>query len=95
MERATQKAREEFVAILTRELVGTHSIPVILHAANLLMRHGTTYARIQEDWCNREMSERETARVEKREQQLEARIATICVNVGTGVVFGGDPAAQR
>ena len=75
-------------------------------AANLLMRHGKTYARVQEmvcngvEWMQHDTNEsfskrqaRHEAWTEKREQQLERRMRQIVQSLGEGfgVVFSGDP----
>lgn len=69
-------------------------------AAELLCRHGKTYARIQEGNCNgpgdfasAAQIDRWQAAFEKREAQLEARIKAIVAELGPGfgVVLSGDP----
>lgn len=76
------------------------------HRAELLLRHGRTYANIQEMCCNgpgtwygesnesfQKRQERHDKWIEKREQQLEKRIRQICKELGDGfgVIFQGDP----
>jgi hypothetical protein len=108
MTRKEAEARTEFENILLQ----SNSKPVAAggmparDAARLLMRHGRTYARIQEAICNGvgtwhgESNEsfgkrqaRHEAWTEKREQQLERRIREICAALGPGFepVFNGDP----
>ena len=75
-------------------------------AAKLLLRHGKTYARLQEMNCNgvgtwynedpqsfAKRQERFEKYLEHREQLLEKRIKAIVAELGPGfnVVFGGDP----
>jgi hypothetical protein len=60
---------------------------------SLLCRHATTYGRIQIRWANEEMSERETARLEAREERLEAIMAKLAAELPgvERIEFGGDP----
>lgn len=87
---ATQVERYKFTQKMRDELGATYGMAVVGMATQLL-RHGTTYARYQEDWCNVEMSEEETTRREAREGRLEARIAELCEPFDVQPVFGGDP----
>jgi hypothetical protein len=63
----------------------------------LICRHATTYARIQEAWTSVEMSERQTARVEQQESNIERRIIDLVDSLPETdagkikVRFGGDP----
>lgn len=66
----------------------------IVNAAHELSRLGraaTTYARIQEIWCSVELSERQTAKLEQREQRLENLIKSIAASLELIAVFQGDP----
>lgn len=79
--------------------------PNIVETCSLIHRQARTYARIQERWCNEEMSDRTTARLEEREAQIEARIRALVESLphadppdsgngnggSWGVKFGGDP----
>lgn len=64
---------------------------------SLIARHATSYERIQQRWCNDEMSDAETARVEAREARLERRIADLVADLPAtddgpwSVTFEGDP----
>lgn len=64
---------------------------------SLLHRHARTYDRIQEMWCNDEMSDRATARLEAQEAKLEARIRSLVQDLPQPddgpwqVQFSGDP----
>lgn len=49
--RATKKEREQFVALMVREL-SSLSTDVVASACNKLMRHAATYCRLQEAQCN-------------------------------------------
>ncbi len=74
--------------------------------ADLICRHGKTYSRLQEMNCNgvgtfygesnesfAKRQDRHEKWVEKREQQIEKRIAAICAELGEGFapIFQGDP----
>ncbi len=74
--------------------------------ADLILRHGKTYSRLQEMNCNgvgtwygettqsfAKRQDRHEKWVEKREQQIEKRIAAICAELGEGFapIFQGDP----
>lgn len=69
----------------------------IERTASLIARHAVTHDRIQQRWCNEEMSDRATARLERQEAQLEQRIAKLVESLpetDTGpftVKFEGDP----
>lgn len=72
----------------------THAI---METCSLIARHAKTYARIQEMWCSVEMSDKETAYWELREQQLERRITELVDDLPHtddgpwDVSFEGDP----
>src|ERR1041385_6432346 len=112
MTRKEAEARTEFENILLEEQAfdarrGPERKPSSArNAANLLCRHGRTYARIQEALCNgpgviygepieswRRRSEAHDKWVEKPNAQLQARITAICDSLGAGFVpvFNGDP----
>lgn len=76
------------------------------HIADLFMRHGRTYSRLQEANCNgvgtwynedpksfAKRQDRFEKRIEKRETQIEKRLTVLAAQLGTGfaVVFQGDP----
>ena len=103
MTRRELESRQQFESALYRE---TQSNTEAYRLAQLLMRHGRTYARIQEMVCNgvewyqhdtnetfNKRQARHEAYTEKREGQLERRITTICKELGAGFepVFSGDP----
>jgi hypothetical protein len=46
----------------------------IIAICSVLARHAVTYQRIQERWCNEEMSDRKVRMLEHREELLEKRI---------------------
>jgi hypothetical protein len=48
-------------------------------------------SRISERWCNEEMTDTTTARLEARESRLEAEATTIAAAVGLLVYVQGDP----
>lgn len=84
--------------LLARKLApwigSTHAIDA---TCSLIARHATTYARIQEAWCNEEMGERRTARLEAQESRLERRIVDLVADLPATddgpwrVRFDGDP----
>jgi hypothetical protein len=82
------EARTEFENTLLEESKRSSA----RNAANLLCRHGRTYARLQEAQCNG-LTPRQEAWAEKREAQLTKRITAICEGLGAGFVpvFNGDP----
>lgn len=88
------KRGDELANILSRELGTTREIRGL---CALIARHARTHERIQETWCNDEMSDKATARLEAREARLEARIADLVATLphtdhGPFTVrFDGDP----
>ncbi len=101
--------RIRFVDRIAQE-VGRDSKPFsareVVRLAELILRHGKTYSRIQEMNCNgvgtwygesnesfAKRQSRHEAYCEKREQQLEKRITAICAELGAGFepIFQGDP----
>ncbi len=97
------EARQKFADLLSTESGDWHTGQ---RAASLLLRHGKTYARIQEGHCNgcgtyynedpKRFALRQAkfeAALEKRESQLENRMRTIVADlgVGFGVIFNGVP----
>jgi len=85
---------EKLASYLAPVLGYTHAIS---ETCSLIARHAKTYARIQEMWCSVEMSDRETARVERQEEILERRIRDLVADLPHsddgpfGVEFSGDP----
>jgi hypothetical protein len=63
----------------------------------LIARHARTHNRYAEMWCSVELSDRETARLERRETALEARITDLVSRLPETddgpitVRFDGDP----
>ena len=87
---ATRRKREEFIAILTREL-HNESIGEVLAFAEMLMRLSATYLRLQENFCNVDMTEIQEKAHEAKESRTEKRIVGICKPYGITPVFSGDP----
>ena len=106
------QSRQEFIDVITNEKRDNdpqHTVfetSDVMHRAELLLRHGRSYARIQEVVCNGvewiqslsndandKRQRNHEAWCEKREQQLEKRIRAIVAELGQGfgVVFSGDP----
>src|SRR5216684_3706315 len=96
MERASRKAREEFVS-----LIAQHSGPCAEHSsfwfARQLMRYGATLGRIAENQCNGyqkadySWDERAAARDEKKEERIARKVIELCALFGCKPVFQGDP----
>jgi sugar phosphate isomerase/epimerase len=98
--RTPERQRSQFRETLVREFYYTPLMATgnpklsehdIKRIADLLMRHGTTYCRLQEDACNLEMNDRQQARHDKREKQIEARVTQLCEELGAKPDFQGDP----
>jgi hypothetical protein len=74
----------------------THAIA---ETCSLIARHATTYASIQERWCNDEIPELVARALEAKEDRLEARILDLVNDLPRtdhgpiGVQFDGDPRA--
>jgi hypothetical protein len=56
-----------------------------------LVRAAKELNRIAERQCSEEMSEREAARVERREKRLEQIVNAHCAALGVRAEFSGDP----
>ena len=97
-------ARDAFERIIVAESKLPYSEAI--HRARLLLRHGTTYHRLQEDACNgvgtwhgesnesfSKRQDRFERALERKEQQTEKRVRAIVAELGAGftVTFGGDP----
>jgi hypothetical protein len=71
----------------------------IAETCSLIARHATTYAWIQERWCNDEMPESQVKALEAKEAWLEARIIDLAIDLPLTdqgriwVQFDGDPRA--
>lgn len=75
----------------------------IEETCSLIHRHAVTYSRIQEVWCNDELTDTQSGRLEHREKLLERRITDLVESLphadanehGQGgawrVRFSGDP----
>lgn len=100
MSKRELEARQQFITSVTRETAHPH--PEAL--AGLLLRHGVTYAKLQEANCNgvgtwagesvehfQKRQDRFEKWIAKREQQIEKRVTSIAQQLGFGVIFGGDP----
>ena len=97
-------ARQRFTDIVREYRAATVDYNAAICAADLLLRHGRTYSRIQEMHCNgvgtwygesaQSFAKRQArfeTRLEHRESLLEARIRVICAELGYTASFGGDP----
>lgn len=85
---------DKLASYLAPVLGYTHAIR---ETCSLIARHAKTYARIQEMWCSVEMSDAETARVERQEFLIEQRIRSLVADLPHSddgpwsVEFSGDP----
>ena len=99
-------ARQRFTDIVREYRAATVDYNAAICAADLLLRHGRTYSRIQEMHCNgvgtwysedpksfAKRQDRFEKRIEKRESQIEKRLTVLAAQLGPGfaVVFQGDP----
>ena len=104
MERATSKARQEFVAAIQQHAGGEPNARFTF--AQRLMRFGATYGRIAEHECSapdarygqdeynarcQKRYEEECARYEKKAERIEEQVTKLCAEFGCKPVFGGDP----
>jgi hypothetical protein len=105
MTRASKKEREEFVAVLTRNCPQVGAIHVA-QIAGRLMRHGATYGRLQEDFCNghpiqsvygadnatvARLQDKWDKRIERETERLEKLITAAAAELGLVPDFQGDP----
>lgn len=86
MSRASKKDREEFVAVLTKELGNVEPLEAAA-AARALMRLASTWQRIQVDKCNRP----QTGTDEAREFKTENLLVGWAKRYRLSLDLGGDP----
>ena len=86
-----QRDREEFIAVVCREAKADLSMSEKIEKARYLMRCAATLKTIAERLCNEEMSDRETARVDAKEANTEARAQAVAESLGFKAIFSGDP----
>ncbi len=102
MQRATQKAREEFVALIVMHAAGPTGIGSQdererISAAQRLLRYGATLGRIAENQCNGyqtydyKWDEKAAKRDEAKEERITAKVVKLCESIGCKAVFQGDP----
>ena len=92
--RATKQERWEFVQRFlthTKESETATTYRAREHAAALCMRHGATYARLQEIACSVQLDDREQRRHDKQEADIERRLTEVCKPYGVVPDFQGDP----
>lgn len=82
------KGRDQFVAMLARELSDLNTYQVADVAAKL-MRYGRTSSRLAVAECNRGMTDAERKQDERNDKRIKELVATF--GKGFGVVLGGDP----
>ena len=103
MQRATRKAREEFVSLIAQHSGETwkdgqriQDISVFQFAQKL-MRYGATLGRIAENQCNGyqtfdyKWDEKAAKRDEAKEERIQKHVAELCAAFGCKPVFQGDP----
>ena len=102
MQRAKQKDREEFVALIVGHAVGPTGIGsqderARIRAAQRLLRFGATLGRIAERQCNGyqtwnyEWDEKASERDERKEERINEQVTKLCESIGVKPIFGGDP----
>lgn len=102
MQRATQKAREEFVALIVMHATGPTGIGSQderkrISAAQRLLWYGATLGRIAERQCNgyqtwdHKWDEKAAKRDEDKEERIVARVVKLCESIGCKAVTQGDP----
>ena len=77
MSRITKKGRD-LADSLNPSIGTTREIQVI---CSRICRLSPRYHRIQEDWCNRQMDDEETARLEAEETRIEKRVTSLCAEL--------------
>lgn len=82
------KDRDEFVAVLTRELPDW-SIGQVVDLAAKLMRYGRLSHRLAEALCNRELTAAEERQDTANDERIRLLVATL--GVGFGCMISGDP----
>ena len=88
MRPCTTKAREEFLSLLCEHIPHTwEQYTELRELGRKLLRYGSTYGRIQEACCNRELAPWE----ERKEKRIEELAAQVCQPWGIVPQFGGDP----
>lgn len=96
--------RQRFTDAIREHRPETVDYHAAVYAADLLLRHGRTYSRLQEMRCNgvgtwygesvqsfSKRQEKFEKRLEHREGLLEKRITAICAELGYMPSFEGDP----
>jgi hypothetical protein len=102
MQRATQKAREEFVGLIVAHAVGPTGIGSQdtrerINAAHRLLRYGATLGCIAERQCNGyqtfnyEWDEKAEKRDEAKEERIQSKVQKLCDAIGCTPVYQGDP----
>lgn len=81
-----QKEREFFLATFAREFPSAS-----MDVARRLLREATGSQRANEILCSIDVGEREQARIEKREERRDARVAKLAESIGAKLKPGGDP----
>jgi len=102
MQRATQKAREEFVGLIVGHAsgpsgIGSQDERARISAAQRLLRYGATLGRIAERQCNGHQTwdgqwdEKAAAQDDAKEERIQTAVKKLCESIGVTPIFGGDP----
>lgn len=103
MQRATRKAREEFVSLIAQHVGNTYKNgqreqPMSsFQFAERLLHYGTTLGRIAENQCNGyqtwdyKWDEKAAKRDELKEERIQTKVMELCAMFGCKPIFQGDP----
>ena len=89
--RRTAKETGEFIALMAKELDAEWGGEAVERWCSRIMRVSTTLQRLAEETCSIEMTEKQQARHEKKDNRAEDLARRICVEAGFKAVFQGDP----
>jgi hypothetical protein len=96
MQRATQKARLEFILLLTQHTKGHYDTQVV-RVAEKLLRYGATLGRLAEEQCNGYQTwdgredERRARLSDAKEERIRLRAQKLAESIGCKIVTQGDP----
>jgi hypothetical protein len=99
MQKATSKAREEFVSLIAqhRGEKAKDETMTSFQFARILMHYGATLGRIAENQCNGyqtpdfKWDERAAKRDELKEERIQKKVTALCARFQCKPVFQGDP----
>ena len=88
MQRVSREIRQEFIGTLIEHTPHDwEQYRDLLTLGRRLLRHGATYGRLQEAYCNRKLRRWE----EKKEGRIETLLKEACEQWGITPIFQGDP----